>query len=628
VTETVAAPAGTVVAAPLRARRRWTFASAVAISGPLRAAAEANALGGRALALLAARGIDTPEALAAFLAEPRAGLHDPALLPDADVLVRRIAAAHDAGEPVVVFGDFDADGLTGLAILTRALRALGIVVEPYVPSREDEGHGLSLGAVDAAERVGSRLIVTVDTGSTSTGEIAAAVGRGIDVIVTDHHRVPPVPPPALALVNAHRPDAAYPDRRLSGAGVAFKVAQLLLRELASDGQLDPLDLADLAAIGTVADLAPVLGENRAIARLGLARLRDGGHVGLRALLARAGIAAPRADLETIAFAIAPRLNAAGRVGDAAEAARLLLTDDAAEAEALAERLEAANGERRELTRAATADARERIAGAGDADAAGPLLVRGTWPVGIIGLVASRLVDETGRAAVVATESGGVLRASCRSGGDLDLAAALEACADLFVRHGGHPGAAGFELAPERWDAFRERFALVAAALTGAAGAAAAAGSEHLPPRTPAEPGDDRRPLPVDLALRPTAVDYPLLHDLARLEPTGPGHPPVLVAIAGLTVVRVRAANGGHTQLTLRRDPDVLDAVAFGRDDLPAVLVEGSRVDVVARLASRTFGGFESIQLEIRDVAAHGAERALVEAIAAADAPSAAVATVR
>ncbi|HEU4571211.1 MAG TPA: single-stranded-DNA-specific exonuclease RecJ [Candidatus Limnocylindrales bacterium] len=596
-----------IVAAPvtLRARRRWTFPAAVPVPDAVRPVGAAHGLGERVLALLAARGIDTADALSAFLAEPLAALHDPALLPDASALVARVRVARDRREPVVVFGDFDADGLTGLAILARALRSLGLTVEPYVPSREDEGHGLSLGAIDAAERVGSRLIVTVDTGSTSGHEIEAAATRGVDVVVTDHHRVPPVAPPALALVNPHRPDASYPDRRLSGAGVAFKVAQLLARELEPAGTLDPLALADLAAIGTVADLAPVLGENRAIARLGLDRLRGGGQVGLRALLARAGVAAARADLETIAFAIAPRLNAAGRVGDAADAARLLLTDDPAEAESLAERLDAANGERRDLTRSASADARGLV----DGDGHGPVVVRGTWPVGIIGLVASRLVDETGRAAVVATESGGVLRASCRSGGELDLAAALEACADLFVRHGGHPGAAGFEIEPERWDAFRERFALVAESLAApgtAPGDGDGAGGDH----------DDRRPLRVDLALPPSAVDYALLHDLGRLEPTGPGHPPVLVAIAGLTVVRVRAANGGHTQLTLRRDPDVLDAVAFNRDDLVGALVEGMRVDVVARLASRTFGGFESIQLEVRDVAAHRAEPSLVAALSA------------
>ncbi len=592
---------------PLRARRRWVFAAPTPVPDALVPVAAAHGLGRRTLGLLVGRGIDTEAALTSFLAVPRDALHDPALLPDATVVVERLAVARDRGEPVLVFGDFDADGLTGLAILTRAFRAAGIAVEPYVPSRQEEGHGLSVGAIDAAERLGAALIVTVDTGSTSVREVALANERGVDVIVTDHHRVPPQPPAALALVNPHRPDATYPDARLSGAGVAFKVAQLVARELGGTGSdarpFDPLDLADLAAIGTVADLAPVLGENRAIARLGLETLRTRPQPGLGALLARAGVAARRSDLETIAFAIAPRLNAAGRVGEATDAARLLLADDPAEAEGLAERLEVANAERREMTRAAVTDARALVT-----DGDGPVVVRGSWPVGIIGLVASKLVDETGRPAVVATETGDILRASCRSPGDLDLAAALEACADLFDRHGGHPGAAGFELSAERWDTFRERFALVADALRIAApGVGTSAGD-----------ADDRRPLRVELALERAAVDYALLRDLARLEPTGPGHPEVLVAIAGLVVTRVRQANGGHTQLTLRRDPDVLDAIAFGRDDLQVALAEGDRVDVVARLASRTFGGFESLQLEVRDVATHGVERDVARALEAGD----------
>ncbi|HEU4672514.1 MAG TPA: single-stranded-DNA-specific exonuclease RecJ [Candidatus Limnocylindrales bacterium] len=581
----------------LRARHRWTFRASAPVPADLRPVAAVNGLGERALALLVARGIDTPEALVAFLAEPRSALHDPGALPDAGRVVERVALARERAEPVVVFADFDADGLTGLAVLARTLGSLGLAVEPYVPSRLDEGHGLSLGAIEVARRIGSRLIMTVDTGSTSGREVDAAAAAGIDVVVTDHHRVPPVPPAAVALVNPNRPDAVYPDRRLSGAGVAFKVAQLLTATLGhGSSTLDPLDLTDFAAIGTVADLAPVLGENRAIARLGLERLRSGGHAGLAALLSRAGIASGRTDLETIAFAIAPRLNAAGRVGDATEAARLLLTDDVNEATALAERLEAANAERRELTRAAAADARAAVV-----DGSGPVIVSGSWPVGIIGLVASRLVDDTGRTAIVATRTGDILRASCRSPGELDLAAALEACADLFERHGGHPGAAGFEITAERWDEFRERFAAVAAALTPGDDA------DDTGARRGRLPDDPRRPLAIDLALPRSAVDYPLLRDLARLEPTGPGHPEVLLAIAGLTVARVRPTQGGHTQLTLRRDPDVLDAIAFGRADLPDALREGDPVDVVARLASRSFGGYESLQLEVRDIAAHGVE---------------------
>lgn len=565
-------------------RFRWQYPAPVDLDEACLAFGREHALSERLLGLLAARGVCGTPDLASFFGPPELGLHDPWRLPDAAALVERVGRARAAGESVLVFGDFDADGLTGLTILVLALRRLGLDAAPYVPSRLDEGHGLSHRAVDTAARDGRTLIVTVDTGTSSGAEIALAGARGIDVIVTDHHHVPPELPPALAVVNPHRPDSQYPDARLAGSGVALKVAQLLLGEAGLFGN-DPLEilgeLAELACIGTVADVAPIVGENRAIARLGLARLRRGPRPGLAALLTRAGVAPVTADLETVAFVIAPRLNAAGRVGEAMEAAALLLTDDSVEAARLAERLEAANVTRRDLTRQALAEARAAVTSPADAAAT---LVRGAWPVGVIGLVAARLAEERGRPAVVATELGDVLRASCRGVEGFDLAASLEACGELFNRYGGHAGAAGFELPAARWDEFSRRFLDLAGA--------------HGPP-------DPRPALRLDLALPAQQVDYALLRELATLAPTGPGNPDPIVAVLDLTVTRVRAATGGHTQLTLRRERDVLDGIAFDRADLAETVKEGDRLDVAARLVSRRFGGFESLQLEIRDVAPAG-----------------------
>lgn len=517
-----------------------------------------------------------PDELERYLGDAVAGLHDPALLPDAAALLDRLRMARDAREQVLVFGDFDADGITGLAILTLALRAFGVEVIPYVPSRLDEGHGLSLAAVEAADRAGARVIVTVDTGTTSIAEVAAAVRRGIDVLVTDHHRVPAELPAAIAIVNAHRPGSAYPDSRLSGAGIAFALARLIL----GDGPA-ALDLADLAAIGTVADVAPILGENRAIVRLGLDRIRTGPRAGIAALLARANVTAASVDAETLGFVLAPRLNAAGRVGEALDAAMLLLADDAEEADRLAGVLEAANLTRRDLMKAALAEARTSPDAIDDAAAT---IVRGAWPVGVVGLVAGRLAEERGRPAIVGAELGTVVRASCRGDGALHLAETIAACDDILIRHGGHAGAAGFEVASEDWDAFRLRFLALAAM---------------------AEPRDPRPSLTLDLALPALEVDYRLFAELARLAPCGTGNPEPLVAVLGLTVTRAREAAGGHTQLVLKRRLDVLDGIAFGWPELATLVAEGDRVDVVARLASRRFGGVESLQLEIRDVAPAG-----------------------
>jgi single-stranded-DNA-specific exonuclease len=561
-------------------RFRWTFRDAVTPSPTAVDAAQAHGISTRMAGILATRGTVSADEIVAWFADPLDGLHDPALLPDAGLTLARLTSARDHGERVLVFGDFDADGLTGLAIMTLALRRFGVAVEPYVPSRLEEGHGLSLAALDAAAAGGCTVVVTVDCGSTSVAEIAAANARGIDVIVTDHHRVPAVMPAAFALVNPHRPDSVYPDRRLAGSGVAFKVAQLLLA-IEPGGPLAALDLADLATIGSVADVAPIVGENRAIARLGLERLRHAPRPGIAALLERAHIGSDAIDLETVAFAIAPRLNAAGRVGEALEAARLLLATDPVEAGLHADALEAANLTRRDLMKLAVAEARAVVS---ESSPAAATIVRGPWSVGIVGLVAARLAEDGGRPAVVGAELGDVVRASCRSDGSLDLGAALERCADLFIRFGGHAGAAGFELPADRWDEFRERFLAIAGE---------------------AEPPDPRQTIAIDLTLPAIDVDYGLYRELAGLAPCGPGNPDPLVAVLGLTVTRVRAATGGHSQLTLRRDRDVLDGIAFGRSDIAEVVREGDRLDVVARLTSRRFGGFESLQLDIRDVALTG-----------------------
>ncbi len=580
----------------LEPRARWIFPSPTAIDPALLDAGQRLSLSPRVIGLLAGRGVADPEALASFLGEPRDALHDPALLPDAAIFRERIERARARGETVVVFGDFDADGITGLAVMTLALRAYGVTAVPYVPSRLDEGHGLSLAAVEFAVTIGASVIVTVDTGTSSLDEVGAAVARGLDVLVTDHHRVPPQMPPALAIVNPHRDDSIYPDRRLAGSGIALTLARLLLGEAA-------LELADLAAIGTVADVAPILGENRAIVRLGLELIRAGARPGIAALLAGAGVAASSVDLETLSFVIAPRLNAAGRVGEAMDAARLLLATDAAEAGGLAATLEAANLVRRDLTKTAIAEARVSPDAVDDAAAT---ILRGPWPVGIIGLVASRLADERGRPAIVGADLGAVVRASCRSDGRVHLADALAVCEDLLIRHGGHAGAAGFEIRTEDWAAFRARFL----AIVEAGG-----------------PIDPRPSLTLDLALAARDVDYGLHRELARLAPCGTGNAEPLVAVLGLTVTRVREASGGHTQLVLRRERDVLDGIAFGWPELATLVHEGDRLDIVARLASRRFGGLESLQLEVRDAAPsghHAEARAILEQAPVAVGPGVAV----
>ena len=462
----------------LAPRFRWTFPVIRAVPADLLDAGSRRGLGARSVAILADRGVRDATELEAFFAEPLAGLHDPRLLPDADRLLERLTRARDAGERVMVFGDFDADGLDGLAILVIALRRFGVAVEPYVPSRLDEGHGLSLAAVDAAVASGATVIVTVDCGTTSRDEIAEAVRAR-------HRRHRHRPPPRArrpATGHRHR-QSASPRRdatrtaRLAGSGVAFKVAQLLLGSIGGRG-------------GSAGPGRP--GDDRDGRRRGPHRRREPGHrparpgapadratTRLAALLDAARLAPADVDLETAS----PSPSRRGSTPPAGwgrpsrppgccwpRTPRPRPSTPAA--------LETANTTRRDLMTTAIAEARAIVAALPDQPAS---IVRGPWPVGIVGLVAARLADDRARPAVVGAELGDTIRASCRSGGALDLGAALEACGDLFLRHGGHAGAAGFEIVTGQWDQLRR-------ALHGPGGRHRAAGSTphpgHRPGRCP------------------------------------------------------------------------------------------------------------------------------------------------
>ena len=576
-------------------RFRWTFADERVPSEEAVAVAAARGISTRLAGLLAARGAVTADDLTAWFADPLEGLHDPAAPARCgDRAARAIRAARDRGRAGprlrrlrCGWADRAGDHDPRPAPLRRRGRALRAE-----PARRGP-RAVAGGDSTPPSPLGASLIITVDCGTTSVAEVAERNARGIDVIITDHHRVPPVLPAAFAIVNPHRPDSTYPDRRLAGSGVAFKVAQLLLAD-EPGGAAAALDLTDLATIGSVADVAPVVGENRAIARLGLERMRRAPRPGIAALLERARVAPAAVDLETVSFAIAPRLNAAGRVGEALEAARLLLADDAVEAATHADALEAANLTRRDLMKTAVGEARTAVAGGVRPNAA--TVVRGPWTVGIVGLVAARLVEDRGRPAVVGADLGDVVRASCRSDGSLDLGATLERCAR--------------PVHPFRWPCRRGRVRDRDGALGRVPDALPGARRRRRCRRTRGSRSRSTSRCRRSTSTTRSTASWP---GLPRADP---GNPDPLVAVLGLTVTRVRAATGGHSQLTLRRGLDVLDGIAFGRSDIAETVHEGDRLDVVARLTSRTFGGFESLQLDIRDVATSGSHPQTAAVLAA------------
>ena len=539
--------------------------------------------------LLHSRGLADPNRARQFLDRNDRTLHDPHLLPDATGLIARLRAAGDEGEPILVVGDFDADGLTGAAIMIRALRAIGAIAEGYIPQRDGDGHGIPEGAIAAALEDGVELILAVDCGTADRARVAEALEAGILVGIIDHHAVPPEPAQAAWLVNPNRPDSIYPFPHLAGSGLAFKIAQGILADHPQRREL-LAELSVLAMVGGIADMVPVANEFRVIVRSALKVMNGAGTmpVGIAALLRAAGAEAPyRAEVS--GFTISPRINAAGRIGDAAPALALLTTDDPAEAAELAALLEGINLERKELTKVAIDEARallglvpgserdEARAFLGD----GLVAVRGPWSVGLIGLIAGRLSEESGRPALVAHDDGSEapLRASVRAPKGFAVAAALQEASDALIRHGGHDGAGGCSFVAEVWGSLLPR---LSATCAGQAKARAPELTVDL-----AAPIGSRSP-----------IDLAALAD--HLAPTGMGNPEPTFLLRDIPLTAVRlVGDGRHARLTLSLDGVAVEAMAFGRPD--ADQLAGSSIDLVARTAQRTYRGSARIEVHVVDL---------------------------
>lgn len=526
--------------------------------------------------LLVNRGLNPGDA-APFLDPPRPvapTLDGLAGLPEA---VRRIERALDAGEKIVVYGDYDVDGLSGSTILQRALLALGAHVEVFIPHRDRDGYGLNTDVLHELAARAAGLVITVDCGVTATAEVAAANAIGLDVVVTDHHDVPPDLPLAVAVVNPHRPDCPSPFKQLAGAGVALKVALTLCERRLPPARLAAIvpALLQLAALGTVADVMPLVGENRAIVRHGLRAMNVRPLAGLAALIRRAGLARPWVTAWDIAFKLAPRLNAAGRISEATTTQRLLATGDMAEAEILAEELEALNSQRRELATAALDAARATVLGSGDG-LPPAIVVSSEHPAGVLGLVAVRLVEETGRPVAVLEKTDGMARGSVRSPSGLSAIEAVAACAHHLLRFGGHAGAAGFSIDGQNVEAFSADF--VEAVRT-------------LPRIAVADDG------PVaECRLRPSTINDGLLDMLARLGPFGHGAAEPLFETSDLVVREARIVGERHLRLKLWGDGRLLFAIAFNCASEPPSL--GARIDLLYRVRPNVWQGQRKVDLEV------------------------------
>ena len=522
--------------------------------------------------VLAGRGISVSE-MAAFLAARPSEAGPPML--DLERAVERLHRALAARERIVVYGDYDVDGIAGSAILVRAFRQLGTSVSAYIPNRYEEGYGINAAALRQLAADGTRVVVSVDCGVTAVNEALLARELGIDLIVTDHHHPPERLPVAYALVNPRRPGDPSIDKDLAGAGVALVLSRALLGELGYALRQD--ELLQLVALATVADVVPLTGANRVLTRAGLEALNRAPLIGVRALAERSGLKLGRIGAGDVGFVLGPRLNAAGRIADAEEALRLLLTEDPAEAKVLAESLEQRNTERQELTRQVVAGARGRAEERPDAWVT--IVADPAWPAGVVGLGASRLVEDYGRPAVVIAIDGLEGKGSCRSIAGVHIAEALAECDDVLLRHGGHAMAAGFSVAIDRIPELMGRLdAIVRDRLNGV------------------------RPVPtirVDAEIAPDLLTAKLAVELASLEPCGAGNPRPHLLVRDVRVYDIRqvGADSDHLRCKVTVGRFTFDAMAFRRGDHAEAMTDAGRVDAVVTIGSGMRG---FVELELRD----------------------------
>jgi single-stranded-DNA-specific exonuclease len=545
---------------------------------------------------LCARGLDTQEKVQAFLADGRELLGNPMGLRDMDRAVERLRRALEAGETVAVYGDYDVDGITATCLLTDALRQMGGSVISYIPDRMEEGYGLNREAVAALHDQGVTLIVTVDCGITAVEETEFARTLGIDVIITDHHECKPRLPAAAAVVDPHRCDCPYPFKSLAGVGVALKLAMALAGPAGETQMLERY--ADLAAIGTVADVMQVVGENRAIVRLGLDALRGTPRPGLRALLREVGLTDRPVTSAAIGYTLAPRINAAGRMGRAGVAAELLLTHDSARAEELARALCDLNRERQAIEAEIYAECLARVEKL-PPDSRSALVLSGEhWHQGVVGIVASRLAERYSCPAFMICLQDGRGKGSCRSFGGFNLFAALESCADLLDGFGGHELAAGFTIQAEQIPVFARRMNECVRLRTG--------GAEMVSSLEIDGEVDDVE----QLTLEGVA-------GLEMLEPFGAGNPKPVFSLTGCTVLALSEVGGGrHLKLKLSAGGKNLDAIFFSATMAQAALSPGDRVDVAFTPQINEYRGWRGVQLQVCDLRPSltraQAERALYE----------------
>ena len=525
--------------------------------------------------VLASRGLTTPKMAGDYL-DCNAALHDPFLMTDMDLAVKRVAQAMEQGEKIAVFGDYDVDGITATCMLTDFLRRQGADVMSYIPSRLEEGYGLNPIAIHQLHAEGVNLIVSVDCGITAIAEAQLCRKLGLDLVITDHHECKDRLPEAIAVVDPHRPDGGYPHKNLSGVGVAFKLACALCGD--QEGVLQ--EYADMVCLGTIADVMLLQGENRVFVTRGLESLRHTRRPGIAALIRESGCAPETVSASTIGYNLAPRINAAGRMGQIGLALNLFLTEDEAEAADLARKLCDLNRQRQAVESQIYAQAVSMLPEGQPPEAI--VLADDTWHQGVVGIVASRMAEEYCCPAFLICLDGEHGKASSRSFGGFNLFSSLTALSGLLESYGGHELAAGFTIARHNIPRFREDICAIAAAYYADSG-----------PRTV---------LDIDCAIPPELMTVRNVDKLSILEPCGNGCPKPVFAMEKLIVERITMVGGGrHMRLRLRSGHHILGAIYFSATPESASIEPGDLVDVAFNAQINDFRGERTVQMNVLDI---------------------------
>ncbi len=528
------------------------------------------------------RGLATDAEARAFLkAEPNANT-DPFQLTGMQATVDRVCYALQHNEPIAIYGDYDVDGVTATALLVQALTALGANVRGYIPNRFEEGYGLNKDALDTLKESGVKLVITVDCGIRSPDEALHARTIGLDLIISDHHHPDGTNlPPALAVINPKQHGDIYPDKDLAGVGIAYKIAEALLTVQQPLNGFQTNELLDLVALGTVADLAPLVGENRTLVRRGLRQIRETKRQGLFSLAGVADLKIDKCTAGNIGFVLGPRLNASGRLESALASFELLTTTDFMRAGQLAMQLDTQNRQRQSITRTMQEQA-EAIVVADDPDAYLLFAAHEEFNPGVVGLAASRLTEVHYRPAVVAAKSAEETRGSCRSIPEFHITEALDQCKDLLVRHGGHAAAAGFTVKNENLPELVSRLKEIARNQLGSR--------------------DLRQTLTADMEVSLFELNFEVLKHLIFLEPTGYGNPEAVFVSRNIKVraARTVGSEGRHLKLTLEDERGAnMDAIGFRLGHLKEVLP--SYIDLMYRFEVNEFNGRRTLQLNLKDV---------------------------